>query len=145
TRSGLDLTVPYYLNLAPNYDLTLIPRYLSKRGVQLGADARYVDYFYEGQARLEYMPNDDMLNRSRYAYRFDHRHNLGGGLSAVVNWNGVSVSPFANIADAVAASGIDRLCARPMAADQLAGSALPDPADRSDQPDCPPLFPRAAA
>lgn len=90
TRSGLDLTVPYYLNLAPNYDLTLIPRYLSKRGVQLGADARYVDYFYEGQARFEYMPNDDMLNRSRYAYRFDHRHNLGGGLSAVVNWNGVS-------------------------------------------------------
>lgn len=90
TRSGLDLTVPYYLNLAPNYDLTLIPRYLSKRGVQLGADARYVDYFYEGQARFEYMPNDDMLNRSRYAYRFDHRHNLGGGLSAIVNWNGVS-------------------------------------------------------
>lgn len=90
TRSGLDFTVPYYFNLAPNYDLTLTPRYLSKRGVQLGADARYVDYYYEGQARFEYMPNDDLLGRSRYAYRLDHRHNFGRGFSSTINWNGVS-------------------------------------------------------
>ncbi|HLO61375.1 MAG TPA: LPS-assembly protein LptD [Azonexus sp.] len=90
TRSGLDLTVPYYFNLAPNYDLTLTPRYLSKRGTQLGADARYIDYNYEGQARVEYMANDEVLGRSRYAYRFDHRQNLGRGFSTTINWNGVS-------------------------------------------------------
>lgn len=90
TRSGLDFTVPYYFNLAPDYDLTLTPRYLSKRGAQLGADARYIDYYYEGQARVEYMPNDEVLGRSRYAYRFDHRQNFGRGFSTVVNWNGVS-------------------------------------------------------
>ncbi len=90
TRSGLDFSLPYYLNLAPNYDLTLVPRYMSKRGVQLGADARYVDYHYEGQVRLEYMPNDEMFGSSRYAYRIDHRQNLGQGFSALVNWNGVS-------------------------------------------------------
>ena len=90
TRSGLDISVPYYLNLAPNYDLTLIPRYMSKRGTQLGVDARYIDFNYQGQARFEYLPNDEMLGRSRYGYRVEHRHNLGQGVSAALNWNGVS-------------------------------------------------------
>ena len=90
TRSGLDLSLPYYLNLAPNYDLTLVPRYMSKRGVQLGADARYMDYHYDGQVRFEYLPNDEMFGGNRYAYRIDHRQNLGQGFSALVNWNGVS-------------------------------------------------------
>jgi LPS-assembly protein len=35
TRSGIDFTVPYYWNIAPNYDMTLFPRYMSKRGFQL--------------------------------------------------------------------------------------------------------------
>ncbi|MFN4324756.1 MAG: LPS-assembly protein LptD [Azonexus sp.] len=90
TRSGLDFTLPYYFNLAPNYDLTLAPRYLSKRGFQLGADAQYLSHHYEGQVRLEYMPDDQILGRSRYAYRIDHRQNLGRGFSTTVNWNGVS-------------------------------------------------------
>src|SRR5262245_22627083 len=34
-KSGLELAVPYYLNLAPNYDLTLTPRYMQKRGLQI--------------------------------------------------------------------------------------------------------------
>ena len=37
SRSGLDLTLPYYWNIAPNYDATFYPRYMSKRGFQLGA------------------------------------------------------------------------------------------------------------
>ena len=90
TRSGLDFTVPYYFNLAPNYDLTLSPRFLSKRGFQLGADARYASHHYDGQARVEYMPDDEMFGRSRYAYRLDHRQNLGRGFSTTINWNGVS-------------------------------------------------------
>jgi LPS-assembly protein len=35
-RSGLDFLVPYYLNLAPNYDATLYPRLLTKRGCKWG-------------------------------------------------------------------------------------------------------------
>ena len=36
--SGYKLEVPYYFNLAPNYDMTLTPGYLSARGVQLGGN-----------------------------------------------------------------------------------------------------------
>jgi LPS-assembly protein len=90
TRSGIDFTLPYYWNIAPNYDLTLFPRYMSKRGFQLGAEARYLDYNYQGMTRVEYLPNDEVLNRQRYGYRIEHQHNLGRGVSAAINWNGVS-------------------------------------------------------
>lgn len=90
TRTGLDFSVPYYWNIAPNYDLTLFPRYMSKRGFQLGAEARYLDHNYSGMTRLEYLPNDETRGRDRYGYRIDHRHDLGRGVSASINWNGVS-------------------------------------------------------
>ncbi|MBS1190365.1 MAG: LPS-assembly protein LptD [Rhodocyclaceae bacterium] len=90
SKNGVDLTVPYYWNLAPNYDLTLFPREMSKRGFQLGTEARYADYNYTGTTRLEYLPNDSILDRSRYAYGVVHTHNLGQGLTASINWNGVS-------------------------------------------------------
>lgn len=90
SKNGLDLTVPYYWNLAPNYDLTFYPREMSKRGFQLGTEARYVDYNFGGSTKLEYLPNDQLLDRSRYAYSLVHYHNLGQGLSANLDWNGVS-------------------------------------------------------
>ena len=40
SKLGLDLTVPYYLNIAPNRDLTFYPRLVGRRGVQVGADLR---------------------------------------------------------------------------------------------------------
>ena len=90
TKNGFDLTLPYYWNIAPNYDATILPRYMSKRGFQVGAEANYLDYNYRGMTRLEYMPNDEVENRSRYAYNIQHQHNLGRGFSGVVNWNAVS-------------------------------------------------------
>lgn len=90
SKNGLDITLPYYWNVAPNYDVTLYPREMSKRGFQLGAEGRYVDFNYSGITRLEYVPNDQLADRSRYAYNVVHTHNLGQGFSAYVNWNGVS-------------------------------------------------------
>lgn len=90
TRSGVDFTLPYYWNIAPNYDLTLFPRYMSKRGTQLGIEARYLDHNFQGTTRAEYLPNDESLNRQRYGYRIEHVHNLGRGVTAAINWNGVS-------------------------------------------------------
>lgn len=90
TRNGLDLTLPYYWNLAPNYDATFYPREMSKRGFQLGAEARYLDFNYSGHSKLEYLPEDQVERRSRYAYSLVHHQNLGRGFSANINWNGVS-------------------------------------------------------
>ncbi|MDD2744361.1 MAG: LPS-assembly protein LptD [Rhodocyclaceae bacterium] len=90
TNTGLDYTIPYYWNIAPNYDVTFNPRYMSKRGIQLGANINYLDYNYSGRTRLEYMPDDKIAGRDRYGYNIQHQHNFGRGVSGLINWNGVS-------------------------------------------------------
>ncbi|MBT9568475.1 MAG: LPS-assembly protein LptD [Thiobacillus sp.] len=88
-RSGLDILVPYYLNLAPNYDATLYPRLLSKRGVQLGGEFRYLLEKFQGENRAEYLPNDSEANRTRWnvslknRYQFDAATQLGMDVNRV--------------------------------------------------------------
>ncbi len=90
SKNGIDVTLPYYVNLAPNYDLTLFPRYMVKRGFQLGAEARYLDHHANGQVRVEYLPDDKLEQRERHAYQITHRQDLGRGLLLNLNLNGVS-------------------------------------------------------
>jgi LPS-assembly protein len=59
---GLELAVPYYFNLAPNYDFTFSPRILSKRGVLLGGQLRYLSEQSQGQVDAELMPTDADYN-----------------------------------------------------------------------------------
>ena len=40
---GVDISLPYYLNLAPNYDATLTPRWIARRGTGLEAEVRHLD------------------------------------------------------------------------------------------------------
>ena len=79
TRSGLDLSVPYYFNLAPNYDMTLTPRLLSRQGVLLNNEFRYMSGNYYGTAVGSYLPNDILTDRDRWVYRWKHRQLLGNG------------------------------------------------------------------
>jgi LPS-assembly protein len=57
-NTGLDISVPYYFNLAPNYDLTLVPRLMSKRGLQLGGEFRFLTDNTRGELRGEILPDD---------------------------------------------------------------------------------------
>lgn len=90
TKTGIDVTLPYYWNIAPNYDATFLPRYMSKRGLQLGTEVRYLDHNYRGTTQAEFMPKDDGTGEKRYAYQIQHQQNLGYGVSAALNLNGVS-------------------------------------------------------
>lgn len=90
TKNGFDYTIPYYWAIAPNYDATLYPRYMVKRGMQLAGEVRYQDYNFSGLTRGEYMPDDEIENRKRYAYNIQHLQNFGRGFSGQINWNGVS-------------------------------------------------------
>lgn len=89
-RSGLDVLVPYYLNLAPNYDATLYPRLLSKRGVQLGAEFRYLLPEFSGTNRLEYLPSDNVANRSRWSTNLKNSYRLSENTQAGMDFNRVS-------------------------------------------------------
>lgn len=89
-RTGFDLSVPYYLNLAPNYDLTLEPRYLSKRGVQVNSDFRYLLPRSEGRFGFDYLPDDDETNDSRGYLNLQHETLFGDGWQLVAGVEEVS-------------------------------------------------------
>jgi LPS-assembly protein len=66
-RSGINFGMPYYWNIAPNYDATFKPRYLTKRGILLAGDFRYLTESSLGQTNLELLPNDYLKqNQPRY-------------------------------------------------------------------------------
>jgi LPS-assembly protein len=90
SASGLEVTTPYYWNIAPDMDATLAPRLLSKRGVQWNGEFRYLEPNYNGISHVEYLPNDRGTGERRYSYALAHNHNLGGGFSGNLNLNGVS-------------------------------------------------------
>jgi LPS-assembly protein len=78
--SGLELVLPYYLNLAPHYDATLYPTYLSKRGLNLGTELRYLQADWGGQVRADAMPNDQLRPEvSRYGLAWQHQQGLAWG------------------------------------------------------------------
>ena len=58
-RNGLDLKLPVYLNLAPNYDATITPHWYSKRGLMLEGEFRYLTARSTGIFTGTYLPGDD--------------------------------------------------------------------------------------
>ena len=92
--SGLELTLPYYLNLAPNLDATLYPTLMTKRGVDLGAELRYLQPTHSGFVRGAFLPNDPLRDANRWGYTLQHNqtltdalNRLGGGGSAALRLN----------------------------------------------------------
>lgn len=71
---GIQLSVPYYLNLAPNYDLTATPRYLGGRGVMIEGDFRYLtESFGAGNLWGGYLPSDQRYdNEDRKELHLQH-------------------------------------------------------------------------
>ncbi|HZP11880.1 MAG TPA: LPS assembly protein LptD [Nevskiaceae bacterium] len=64
-NTGFDFRWPIYLNLAPNYDAEIIPREMTKRGPQIGADFRYLLEQSKGHAHYEYLDRDQVLDERR--------------------------------------------------------------------------------
>lgn len=85
SKGGLELEVPYYFNIAPNRDLTLFPKIISRRGIQLGAEGRYLDPNYAGTTRIEVLPDDQLTNTNRYSLASVHNQTLTPRLS--FGWN----------------------------------------------------------
>ena len=70
--NGLEFSVPWYWNIAPNQDATLEPRYLTSRGFMMSGEYRFMTPRTSGSLDFDYMPDDDKTGDSRYRYRFEH-------------------------------------------------------------------------
>lgn len=61
-EDGVDMQTPYYFNLAPDYDLTLTPRYIGDRGLMLGSKFRHMTENTQSSFITSFLPNDNKAN-----------------------------------------------------------------------------------
>jgi len=86
---GSEVTLPYYWNIAPNFDATVAPRAMAKRGLMLNNEFRYLEPGYGGEMHVDVLPNDAVANRSRALFSLKHDQRLGSSLNGYVNFTRV--------------------------------------------------------
>ena len=80
SKSGFQFSMPYYWNIAPNRDATFTPEISTKRGPSLETEFRYLEPNYNGEARLDLMPNDRVTGNARYALAAGHESDFGSNV-----------------------------------------------------------------
>lgn len=98
--TGFMLVTPYYFNLAPNYDATLYPRYMAKRGLLMEGEFRYLTESSEGQVGGAFLndKNDDRKDQTdykdqRWMVNWQHKGGLDSRLLTEVDYTDIS-DPF---------------------------------------------------
>lgn len=93
---GLELGVPVYLNLAPQYDATITPRYISDRGAMLDGEFRYLTENYgEGRIWGGYLPSDESYgDKDRKDLHFLHNWQINDQFSTNLEYNYASDKDF---------------------------------------------------
>ncbi|MBS5840333.1 MAG: LPS-assembly protein LptD [Pseudomonas sp.] len=97
TDTGFMLVTPYYFNLAPNYDATLYPRYMTKRGLLMEGEFRYLTESSEGQFGAAYLNDKDDKRKeqtdykdTRYMLNWQHKGGLDSRVLTEVDYTKIS-------------------------------------------------------
>ncbi|HEK1687095.1 TPA: LPS-assembly protein LptD [Pseudomonas putida] len=98
--TGFMLVTPYYFNLAPNYDATLYPRYMAKRGLLMEGEFRYLTKSSEGQFGGAYLNDEDDdrklqtdYKKERWMVNLQHKGGLDDRIMTEVDYTDIS-DPF---------------------------------------------------
>ena len=109
-KSGAELTVPYYWNIAPNIDATISPRLMVRRGLQLNNELRYLQPNYLGEVRFETLPNDRVTGTSRYGFTIKHNQQIAPKWSGSLNVQKVSDDTyFTDLSDRISSTALTNL------------------------------------
>jgi len=95
-RNGLDIAAPFYWNIAPNFDNTITPRYMQKRGGMLRNKFRYLTESSQGSIAGEIMPYDELRDKSRYSATVKDTTRYNDQFSSVADLNYVSDKEYFN-------------------------------------------------
>ena len=94
TTRGFEFGVPLYLNIAPEQDATFTPVYMSKRGMQLKSQYRYLNQDFRGDVNLEYLGNDQVIGQPRYGFTLLHEQRPSQNLYGRIDLNKVSDNKY---------------------------------------------------
>lgn len=93
-RSGTAVQLPFYWNIAPNYDATITPRLLLSRGLQLKTEFRYLKPRASGKLYVEYLGNDDETGTNRNFISYQNESSWGRRWSVEADLNHVSDNTY---------------------------------------------------
>jgi LPS-assembly protein len=79
TKSGLQFSMPYFWNIAPNRDATFTPSLSTRRGPGLESEFRYLEPGHAGELKLNVLPYDRVTGTTRYALNAQHESEFEGG------------------------------------------------------------------
>ncbi|MEZ5564621.1 MAG: LPS assembly protein LptD [Gammaproteobacteria bacterium] len=93
-QRGIEYAQPWYFNLAPNYDATLTPHYMSRRGIQTKGEFRYLSGNTNGLLAGEFLPNDDVTDQNRGLLYWFNRSLLPAGWRNTIDATDVTDSTY---------------------------------------------------
>ncbi|MGL5484825.1 MAG: LPS assembly protein LptD, partial [Shewanella sp.] len=99
TTNGFEVSAPYYWNIAPEYDLTFTPNYMTNRGLFTKTEFRYLaGEAQNGRLNLEYLGSDQMISGSpnRYLYNWQHQGAIDKNWRVLANFTEVSDNNYFN-------------------------------------------------
>lgn len=85
STDGFEFRQPYYFDIAPNRDATFSPAIMTKRGIDLAGEFRYLEPTYYGQLRANYLPSDKLRDRDRWSYGYQHTGTINTGFPSIGN------------------------------------------------------------
>ena len=95
--NGLDLTTPYYFNLAPNFDATLYPNYMSNRGLLTEGEFRYLSKSSESRIGGAWLSDDEderklqsEYKKDRWMYMLQHEQGFNQRLLGSIDYTAIS-------------------------------------------------------
>lgn len=98
STSGLEVSLPYYFNIAANMDATLTPSILTNRGAMIAGEYRYLFERQQGQVNLEFLGSDNSIETrpDRYLWHVNHSAKFSDRLSGYLNATGISDDDYIN-------------------------------------------------
>ena len=114
SEHGADISLPYYWNIAPNYDATFTPRIMTRRGVSLNTEFRYLTAQHQGLLQGSYLAQDNAYatDDARYQIKAEHNSLFSPRLYAQMTYNEVSdndyFSDFGNTLEASSTTHLER-------------------------------------
>jgi len=109
SSSGIDIETPFYWNIAPHRDALFTPRYLSKRGVLLGGNARYLNDTNFGQVNLQFLDDRD-FDDDRYLVSIEHEHKFNDHFRGdLIYGNASDDNYFEDLGDSIGVTSTQRL------------------------------------
>jgi len=94
TRSGIQFTLPYYWNIAPNADLTFEPTYYSRRGLDFSGDTRFLSESTKAALEYSYLPGDDLTKSDRNRFKLTNVTKLPYDFRFIIDAETVSDSHY---------------------------------------------------